>query len=70
MKSAEQIYEETKERLTKDNCQSLEVMALESIEAVMKEVYNTIYDLALENEEDNIDIIRFLDKNENKVKPY
>ena len=55
MRDAKIIYEETKEECHKDNCQSLEVMAILAIDKARKELFNYIYDRALEQDNDMLE---------------
>ena len=62
MRTPKEIYEATKERLSNDNCQSLNVMALEAIDEAKREWYREMYDLAHDTNEG--EVLLFLERHE------
>jgi hypothetical protein len=62
MRTNKQIYEDTKQKLSDENCQSLNVIAVVAIEEAKKEWYNEMYRIAEETKDDKI--IEFLEKYE------
>jgi hypothetical protein len=65
MRNAEEIYEETRSECIKDNCQSLNVVTILSIEKAQKEMFYYLYQLAEENEK--LSLVEFFDKVEKEI---
>lgn len=68
MRDTKQLYTDTKNKLLKDNCQSLDVIALVSIENAQRELFSELYERAVSANNDIV--IKFLEDNEKLIEKF